>query len=124
MRPLNVARALLELTYVDAVGRRGFRALVASAAINCKNSGHDEHGVVRSVISDVDYAITLYVRPVLCLQRSVAITRLLRRRGVQAQLVIGCHLCPFKAHAWVEVSGSIVNDNREDLQFFTVLDRW
>lgn len=44
-----------------------------------------------------------YPRATLCLPRAAAATRLLRRRGVPAKLVIGVRHTPFAAHAWVEI---------------------
>jgi hypothetical protein len=50
-----------------------------------------------------------------CLARSLVLTRLLARRGVQAKLVIGVQASPeFLAHAWVEHHGSPVLDPGEE----------
>lgn len=50
-----------------------------------------------------------------CLVRSLVLTRLLARRGVQAKLVIGVQAAPeFLAHAWVEHHGSAVLDPGEE----------
>jgi len=59
----------------------------------------------------------------LCLQRSAATACLLKRFGVSAQLVIGAQQMPFKAHAWVEVDGVVVNDKPYTSEIYTVLDR-
>jgi hypothetical protein len=46
-----------------------------------------------------------------CLARSLVLTRLLARRGIQARLVIGARTEPeFLAHAWVEHDGDPVLD--------------
>jgi prolyl oligopeptidase len=58
----------------------------------------------------VDFACVLYFKSVLCLQRSVVTTLLLRRNHHPAQLVIGAQSVPFKSHAWVELHGVVVND--------------
>jgi hypothetical protein len=62
------------------------------------------------VCDAVSLASCFYVKPVLCLQRSVAEARMLRRRGISARLVIGYRPSPFFSHAWVEVDGRVVND--------------
>src|SRR5580693_988416 len=62
------------------------------------------------VCDAVSLASCIYVKPVLCLQRSVAEARMLRRRGISARLVIGYRPSPFFSHAWVEVDGRVVND--------------
>jgi hypothetical protein len=50
-----------------------------------------------------------------CLARSLVLTRLLARRGIQAKLVIGAQAEPeFQAHAWVEHDGNPVLDPREE----------
>jgi hypothetical protein len=69
-------------------------------------------------------ACTLYFKPVHCLQRSAALTRLLRHRGIPAELVIGIQSVPIGSHAWVEVRGDIVSDAIKGQQFYRVVDRW
>jgi len=71
----------------------------------------------------VDWAAAFYWKRVLCLQRSIAATRLLRAYGVKADLVIGCRLAPFAGHAWVEVDGRVVNGPPAFAQHLRVLDR-
>jgi len=60
---------------------------------------------------------------VLCLQRSAALTILLRRNGRAAEMIIGAQLLPFLSHAWVEVEGLVVNDKPYVTEIFQVLDR-
>jgi hypothetical protein len=60
---------------------------------------------------------------VLCLQRSAATACLLRRYCVEAHMVIGAQQMPFKAHAWVEVGGRVVNDKPYVAEMYSVLDR-
>ncbi len=75
------------------------------------------------VVWAVDEACVWYVKRAACLQRSVIATWLLRRDGVQAELVIGYRPLPFESHAWVEVAGRVVNDRPQYQKVFTVLDR-
>ena len=50
-----------------------------------------------------------------CLARSLVLTRLLARRGIDAKLVIGARTAPqFLAHAWVEHDGTPVLDPGDD----------
>ena len=67
--------------------------------------------VVRTICNAASLAACLYWKPVLCLQRSVCIVRLLRKHGVVSRLVIGYRPVPFFSHAWVEVNGRVVNDS-------------
>lgn len=71
----------------------------------------------------MDMACIWYWKEPLCLQRSAATTCLLRWNGVAAQLVIGAQQLPFKAHAWVEVDGQVVNDKPYMHEMYAVLDR-
>jgi len=79
--------------------------------------------MVQVIRAAVDNAAVFYYKRVLCLQRSAAGALLLRRAGYPAELVIGCRKIPFQAHAWVEVAGTVVNDNAAVTRFYTVLDR-
>ena len=56
-------------------------------------------------------------------RRSAATACLLKRYGVPAQMVIGAQQMPFKAHAWVEVNGRVVNDKPYMREMYAVLDR-
>lgn len=71
----------------------------------------------------VDIATIWYWKQALCLQRSAATTCLLRAYGIPAQLVIGAQRNPFRAHAWVEVGGEVVNDKPYMTEIYSVLDR-
>jgi hypothetical protein len=64
-----------------------------------------------AVCDAVLLATCLYWKPVMCLQRSFCLARLLRAHGVPARLVIGYRPVPFFSHAWVEVGGRVVNDS-------------
>jgi len=71
----------------------------------------------------VDLACVSYFKPVLCLQRSAALTVLLRRQGANAEMVIGAQAVPFLSHAWVEIDGRVVNDRSYVTELFKVLER-
>lgn len=75
------------------------------------------------ICAAVDRASIWYWKPVLCLQRSAADACLLKRHGVSAQMVLGAQQVPFRAHAWVEVSGRVVNDKQYIHDIYSVLDR-
>ncbi len=71
----------------------------------------------------MDLACVFYPKQVLCLQRSSALTVLLRRHGIPAEMVIGAQLLPFRSHAWVEVEGVVVNDRPYVRDNYRQLDR-
>src|SRR4029077_7615456 len=72
----------------------------------------------------VSHAACFYVKPVLCLQRSVVAAKLLRKHGFTSRLVIGYRAAPFFSHAWVEVDDRVLNDSpvyRERLQVLVTI---
>jgi len=71
----------------------------------------------------VDLACIWYCKQVLCLQRSAATACLLKNYGFPAEMVIGAQQMPFKAHAWVEINGRVVNDKPYIPEIYAVLDR-
>jgi Transglutaminase-like superfamily len=95
----------------DSVRRRTCRGVIFKA------------GVTDEICSAVDLACVWYWKHVLCLQRSAATACLLRDHGVPAELVIGAQHMPFRAHAWVEVRGRVVNDKSYTNEMYVVLDR-
>lgn len=78
---------------------------------------------VERVCSAVDMACIWYWKEALCLQRSAATSCLLKNHGILAQMVIGVQHLPFKAHAWVEVDGRVVNDKPYLPELYATLDR-
>jgi Transglutaminase-like superfamily len=78
---------------------------------------------VERICNAVDMACIWYWKEALCLQRSSATACLLKKYGVRAQMVIGAQQMPFKAHAWVEVDGQVVNDKPYTPEMYGVLDR-
>ncbi len=60
----------------------------------------------------VDRAQTYYPKKAMCLQHSAVVTCLLRRRGVPAEMILAAQHFPAKAHAWVEVAGTVINENQ------------
>ena len=78
---------------------------------------------IEEVISTMNTACIWYWKEVLCLQRSAATARLLKKHGVLAEMVIGARQIPFRAHAWVEVRGRVVNDKPYTPELYNVIDR-
>lgn len=67
-------------------------------------------------------ACAFYPKQALCLERSAVLVEMLRRRGIPARMVIGAQKLPFKAHAWVEVEGAVINDHLTSREKFLVLE--
>lgn len=75
------------------------------------------------ICSAIDMACVFYWKQVLCLQKSAATVCLLRRCGIPAQMAIGAQKLPFKAHAWVEIGGQVINDKPYLPKLYGILDR-
>jgi hypothetical protein len=100
-----------------------FAALYENVRTHRLGSHRTTPDVLERVCSAVDMASICYWKEVRCLQRSAATACLLKRYGVAAQLVLGAQQIPFKAHAWVEVDGRVVNDKSYMREIYAVLDR-
>jgi len=120
---LNTVAAFLGLATINVVLRvGGFRALhyaVKRWPVNSSTSPDAQQEVCKSV----DRATNWYPSQAMCLQRSAITACLLRQYGVLAQFVVGCRKIPFRAHAWVEVEGHVVNDKKQVQEFYSVLER-
>jgi hypothetical protein len=112
------------LIYFDFYLARGnFAALCGKVRNHHLPDIPNSEDVVQKICSAVDLACIWYWKEVLCLQRSAATACLLKQNGVSAQLFIGAQRIPFRAHAWVEVDGRVVNDKPYMREVYTVLDR-
>jgi hypothetical protein len=100
-----------------------FPALYAKVRTCPVNGRWTENITEAQICRAVDIACIVYFKEVLCLQRSATTAFLLKRNGVKAELVIGTQQMPFKAHAWVEIGGRVVNDKPYTPEMYNVLDR-
>lgn len=75
------------------------------------------------VAEGVAMAGALFPGRARCLEQSLALTRLLRLRGIPAELRFGVRPHPFAAHAWVEVEGEPLLEDRERLSTFEPVSR-
>lgn len=116
--------AYLALLRVDLqLACRGFASVHRAVKQLPVESKRADARTEETVCRAVDIACVLYFKEVLCLQRAAATTRLLRRNGTPAEMVIGVQQFPFRAHAWVEVAGRVANDKRYVGEMYRVLDR-
>jgi hypothetical protein len=119
-----VLRAYLTLIQFDLYLARGnFRVLYDKVRGYPMKTVVLSRDPVERVCAAVDIACIWYWKQVLCLQRSAATTCLLKQHGVPAQMILGAQQMPFKAHAWAEVDGFVVNDKPYIREMYTVLDR-
>jgi hypothetical protein len=87
-----------------------------------RSISRSDNPTAEQLCNAMDFACAFYLKSVLCLQRSAATTLLLRRHGHHADLLIGAQMIPFKAHAWVEVNRSVVNDKPYMREMYRVLE--
>jgi hypothetical protein len=119
-----VAEAFYYLVLTDLLmSRRGFPALHDRLKRTASTKIGRRHVTPQQLCQAVDMACVLYVKKVLCLQRSAATAMFLRHHTFQADLVIGAQILPFKSHAWVELNGQIVNDKPYISQLYRELER-
>lgn len=122
--PFLTLKAYLKLIHFDLYLVQGsFEALYDKVRGYPVRNQAPAPDAVERICSAVDMACIWYWKQALCLQRSAATACLLRMYGVPAQMVIGAQQIPFKAHAWVEVDGRVVNDKPYTPEMYAVLDR-
>ena len=119
-----MARCALALLAVRARLRaRGFGPTVAWArrrGARAAGAGLAPEEVERAAYH-VAVAAAFFPGRAVCLEQSLALYVLLRRRGVAAELRLGVQAYPFHAHAWVELDGEPVNEHRETVERFRSL---
>ena len=120
-----VSRSYLKLIQFDFYLARGnFEALYEKVRQHpVRAIPQMSSGLIEQVCLAVDMACIWYWKEALCLQRSAATVCMLRSEGIPAELVIGAQQIPFKAHAWAEVDGRVVNDKPYMPDMYVVLDR-
>lgn len=69
--------------------------------------------VIAETTHRLSVAAAFYPRRALCLEQSLALYLLLRRRGVRAELRLGVQPRPFYAHAWVEAGGIPISESAD-----------
>lgn len=76
---------------------------------------------VKAAERAVATAAALYPGQALCLEQSLVLYYLLRRRGVAARYCQGVLAHPFQAHAWIEYGGEVISDVAEHARQFVRL---
>jgi hypothetical protein len=101
----------------------GFRAMSWQLGMKCATAQPPDPGRVAVISEALNLAACFYVKRVRCLQRSAVLVRLLRKHGIDGQLVIAYRPTPFLAHAWAEVDGGVVGDSAGYPERLRVLHR-
>jgi Transglutaminase-like superfamily len=74
--------------------------------------------IIEQTTHNVAVAGALFPGRARCLEQSLALYTVLRRRGAAAEIRIGVQPFRFRAHAWVECDGIPVNETLEMVRGF------
>lgn len=101
----------------------GIHQIIRNCPLGAGGGPKSTEMIVTDVHSALQRACGYYPKTAACLQRSAALTWMLRKRGLSAQVVIGVMKFPFKSHAWVELDGKVLNDGQRIREMYITLDR-
>ncbi len=119
-----IGQAWLTLARYDLVNAMlGFRAISWQLGIKCVTAQPPDPGRIVLISDALSLAACFYVKRVRCLQRSAVLVHLLRKHGIDGQLVIAYRPTPFLAHAWAEADGRVVGDSAAYPERLRVLHR-
>ena len=122
-RPPAMVSSFLLLAATDlALRTLGFSRTVAIARRLGHSRAAGDSELVSEVCRRVAVAAVLYPGRARCLEQSMALYVLLRRRGIAADLRLGVQPYPFNAHAWVELNGVALNEEPEIISQFVPLE--
>ena len=134
-RVLLEAAAALAATWAGlrVVGFRRWNSVIERLAFVKTGSAYPDHAshvdasnvdVASGVATKLDLAARHLFFRTNCLERSLALLWLLRRRGSAATLRIGARKESglFEAHAWIELDGMVLNDPGEAHLHFAPFD--
>jgi prolyl oligopeptidase len=121
--PLLVEALFYLLQTEYALRRHKRRPLQQMLRDSALGSVRRKRSSAQQICHAMDIACLLYFKVVLCLQRSVAVTMLLRRYGFKAELVVGTQIAFSRFHAWVELNDLVLNDKPYMPQLFQELER-
>lgn len=107
--------ALVQLSFTAVALRVGPKRLAVMTSR--REARPASASVAREIARLVEVAARHGVMRPSCLQRSVALWRILRRHGIESELHLGARRCPDQRspvfHAWVECNGVVLNDRAD-----------
>ena len=120
-RPPSVPRCMLMLAAVRLhLKLRGFGRSIAAArrrGADVAGAGADEQALIDRTVQAVVTAAAFFPGRAICLEQSLTLYVLLRRRGVPVELRIGVQPFPFSAHAWLELRGAPIEENADFVDY-------
>lgn len=119
--PPSVLRCMLTLAAVRLhLKVRGFGRSIEAArrrGAQVDGSPADEQALVERTVLAAVTAAAFFPGRAICLEQSLALYVLLRRRGVPVELRIGVQPFPFSAHAWLELRGVPIQENADFVDY-------
>jgi hypothetical protein len=120
----GVARSLLLLLMCDVALRafgfaRTMRWARRVAGQTDDRAVHDD--LVNQTIHDILVATAFYPGRSKCLEQTIALFILLRRRGASVEIKLGVQPYPFYAHAWLELGGAPLTETPEVIERFALM---
>jgi hypothetical protein len=104
--------------------RRSLRVLgkLTAGVPSAPASDARDERLVDETVRRVATAAAFFPGRALCLEQSLALYYCLRRAGVAAELRLGVRHTPFTAHAWVELEGRPLHEQRDHLNQLVPLE--
>ncbi len=105
------------------LGLNRTHSLLKSWRVSRRLTTSDTNAVIHTTSTLVDTAAVSHPLRPTCLERSLVLWTLLRRRGISSRICIGVRQTDgkFFAHAWVEHDGNVLIDNSDVTQAYKVL---
>ena len=85
------------------------------------NSIFANTSTVAEIVDQLSNVVVYVPARIICLERSLALYLILRRRGLSPHMCIGVRPLPLVAHAWVELAGAPLNEDPDVTCGFPVL---
>jgi hypothetical protein len=122
-RPPGVIKSLLLLVSCDVALRvLGFaRTLRIARKLSPRKCAGGDGEVVSRTVRNILIATALYPGRSKCLEQTVALYILLRRRGAPVDIRLGVQPYPFYAHAWLELNGAPLTETPEVIERFALM---
>jgi transglutaminase-like putative cysteine protease len=99
---------------------RGFGRSIAAArrwGAVADGDAVDEQATIDGTTRALVTAAAFFPGRAICLEQSLALYVLLRRRGVPVELRLGVQAVPFAAHAWLELRGVPIEENADFVDY-------
>lgn len=96
-------------------------AIVRAMTAHSESTTAVGRSLLHTAERSVAMAAALFPGRALCLEQSLTLYLVLRRRGVSVRFRLGAQPHPFEAHAWIEYKGEPLNDIAEHVDFYAPL---